>query len=641
VAAAGQRGRVLAGRYELRDRLGHGGAGTVWRGHDRALDRAVAVKLLHADLAEDPDAGTRFRTEATAAAKLTHPNAVLVYDLGRDGDDDYLVMELVEGVNLADVLRDGPLPAGLAAHVGAQVAAALGTAHQAGIVHRDVKPGNVLLTSDGIAKLADFGIARALGAVTARLTRTGMVLGTARYLAPEQLRDEPIDARADVYALGLVMYEALSGRAPFGEGNAVEVAARRLTTSLPPLGELADGAPSGLVEVIDWATRVDPRERPEDGAELASSLRRFAAHDAEYAVARRIAAVPQRNTTPVASDRIAPIDPGSGRATDPSAPATGHRSTPPPGPEEADPAGEAGATRALPTTGPQPRGRVPSVAEAEGTRALDTVGVRRRVAPSGGTGPAAGAVAARPTASGAGRGAGTLAPGGGGADGDRTDGAGRGRTGGGRTSSAPRRLVLGAVAAVAILLVAIGLSAGGDEEPQDRGDATAPTADGGQDADAGAEEDRQLELAGSRDHDPQGDEQERSGDVAAAIDGDRDTFWPTETYTSADFGGLGKEGVGIWVELAEPAELDRVEVELGADGGALELWASADGPPSSDQDPGDWGTRLGGGPVPADRLQFPSLAGSEVRTLLLWFTELPQAGNGFRAEVREVRVYAD
>jgi eukaryotic-like serine/threonine-protein kinase len=636
VAAAGQRGRVLAERYELRDRLGQGGAGTVWRGHDRALDRAVAVKLLHADLAEDPDAGTRFRTEATAAAKLTHPNAVLVYDLGRDGDDDYLVMELVEGVNLADVLRDGPLAAGLAAHVGAQVAAALGTAHQAGIVHRDVKPGNVLLTGDGIAKLADFGIARALGAVTARLTRTGMVLGTARYLAPEQLRDEPIDARADVYALGLVMYEALSGRAPFGEGNAVEVAARRLTTSLPPLGELADGAPAGLVEVIDWATRVDPRERPGDGAELASALRRFAAHDAESAVARRIAAVPQRNTTPVASDRIAPIDPGPGAAGG-SAPG-GHRPPPPPpGAGAADPAGEAGATRALPTTTAQPRGRVPSVAEAEGTRALDRAAVRST------TGAAAGAAAARPAASGAGAGAGagagTAAPGGGGTDRDRPDGDGREPTGGHRASSTPRRLVLGAVAAVAILLVAIGLSAGGDEEPQDGGPATAPTPDGGEDE--GGEEDQPIELAGSGDHDPQGDEQERSGDVGAAIDRDRDTFWPTETYTSADFGGLGKAGVGIWVELAGPTELDRVEVELGADGGALELWASADGPPSPDQDPGDWGTRLGGGPVPADRLQFPSLAGTEIRTLLLWFTELPEAGGGFRAEVREVRVYAD
>jgi eukaryotic-like serine/threonine-protein kinase len=636
VAAAGQRGRVLAERYELRDRVGQGGAGTVWRGHDRALDRAVAVKLLHADLAEDPDAGARFRTEATAAAKLTHPNAVLVYDLGRDGDDDYLVMELVEGVNLGDVLRDGPLPGGLAAHVGAQVASALGTAHQAGIVHRDVKPGNVLLTGDGVAKLADFGIARALGAVTARLTRTGMVLGTARYLAPEQLRDDPIDARADVYALGLVLHEALSGRPPFGEGNAVEVAARRLTTSLPPLTDLADGVPPGMIEVIEWATRVDPRERPGDGTELASALRRFAANDAAAALARRIAAVPQRNTTPVASDRVRPVRPGS---WDPS---SDGRDPVPPGRDPVSPGRDlrssdgpdGGATRALPTTDERDRGRVPAVAEAERTRAIDTGSSRAartsdtdraaasapRDASAGSPRPAA-VAASRPRA-------------------DADDGAPPGeRVDRGGTSTARRRLVLGAVAAVAVVLVAVGLNVGDDDAPADEGAASAPTADepAGDDGDSDAEP---VAFAGAGDHDPQGDLRERSDDVGSAIDGDRDTFWPTETYTSADFGGLGKEGVGMWVELEEPTELDRIELELGADGGAVELWASADGPPEADQDPADWGSRLGGGDVPGDRLQFPALGGREVRTLLLWFTELPGSGSSFRAEVREVRAFA-
>jgi eukaryotic-like serine/threonine-protein kinase len=624
VAAAGQRGRVLAERYELRDRLGQGGAGTVWRGHDRALDRPVAVKLLHADLAEDPDAGTRFRTEATAAAKLTHPNAVLVYDLGRDGDDDYLVMELVEGVNLGDVLRDGPLPAGLAAHVGAQVAAALGTAHGAGIVHRDVKPGNVLLTGDGIAKLADFGIARALGAVTARLTRTGMVLGTARYLAPEQLRDDPIDARADVYALGLVLHEALSGRPPFGEGNAVEVAARRLTTSLPALGDLTDGIPPGMVEVIEWATRVDPRERPTDGTELASALRRFAAHDAAAALTRRISAVPQRNTTPVASDRVRPIDPAA-------APAASSRPDP-----AASEGPEAGATRALPRTDGRDRRRVPAVADAERTRAIDT-GPSRAVrtadvgpAPTSVRRPAAASVppTARAAAAPAHAGPDT------GDDGGADDGGGSRR----RTSTTLRRLVLAGVAAVALLLVAVGLNVGDDDPSEDPGAASAPTAEEPSDDPDGDGE--PIALAGAGDHDPQGDQRERSDDVGSAIDGDGDTFWPTETYTSADFGGLGKEGVGIWVELEEPTELDRIEVELGADGGAVELWASPDGPPAADQDPADWGSRLGGGDVPGDRLQFPSLGGRAVRTLLLWFTELPGSGSSFRAEVREVRAFA-
>ncbi|MTV24215.1 serine/threonine protein kinase [Nitriliruptoraceae bacterium ZYF776] len=280
--------RVLADRYELHVRLGTGGAGTVWRGYDRALDRPVAVKLLHADLADDPAAATRFRTEATAAAKLTHPNAVLVYDLGRDGHDDYLVMELVEGASLADLLRDGPLPAGLAAATGAMVAGALGVAHTAGIVHRDVKPANVLVTHGGAAKLADFGIARALGEVTSRLTRTGTVLGTARYLAPEQLRDDPIDARADVYALGLALHETLTGRPPFGEGGPIEVASRRLTTTLPLASELVDDVPDGLGEVIAWATRLDPRERPEDGAAFAAALRPYSSYDAATALSARV-----------------------------------------------------------------------------------------------------------------------------------------------------------------------------------------------------------------------------------------------------------------------------------------------------------------------------------------------------------------
>lgn len=546
---AGQRGRLLADRYELRDRLGQGGAGTVWRGHDRALDRAVAVKLLHADLAEDPDAVTRFRTEATAAAKLTHPNAVLVYDLGRDEDDDYLVMELVDGVNLADILRDGPLLAGLAAAIGRQVASALGTAHAAGVVHRDVKPGNVLVTTGGDAKLADFGIARALGASTARLTRTGTVLGTARYLAPEQLRDEPIDARADVYALGLVLHEVLTGRAPFGEGSAVEVAARRLTTTLPSVTELADGVPPALDDVIQWATRVDPQDRPADGAELARALRPFVPHDASAAVAARVTRVPQRNTTPVTSDRIAPVAP------------------------DATEAGTVGAGSVADHAGP---------ARIDHTDGLDAAAV---VTASGGR-------------------------------------------------STARRWAMSVVAAAAVLLVAIGVN---DIDTSDTGDDDDPAVPTANDGDAAGEP---VALAGSGAHDPGGDQGERSDDAPLAVDGDPGTFWPTETYNSADLGGFDKGGVGLWVELVERTTLDRVEVELSNEGGTLELWASSDGPPDAEQDPDGWGIRLGGGEVPATTLEFPGLPDGEVRTVLLWFTDLPEGGNAFRAEVREVRVFA-
>ncbi|MEX1163344.1 MAG: protein kinase [Nitriliruptor sp.] len=599
MATRSQRGRILADRYELRDRLGTGGAGTVWRGHDRALDRPVAVKLLHAELADDPDAGTRFRIEATAAAKLTHPNAVLVYDLGRDGDDDYLVMELVEGVNLADVLRDGPLDPDQAAAVGKQVAGALGTAHQAGIVHRDVKPANILLTAEGVAKLADFGIARALGAATSRLTRTGMVLGTARYLAPEQLRDDPIDARADVYALGLVLHEVLTGRAPFGEGNAVEVAARRLTTSLPPIDELVPDLPPGLDEVIDWATRIDPRERPEDGAELARALAPFAAPH-NRGLAARIAQVPARNTTPVASDRIAPIDAAGPAPAAPDRPLDpGADAAPAQQPLATDtaPDEDIGSTRAIDASDGS-LGRVPSVAASPPEARTDEQ-VRAHDATS------------------------TLA-----AQGSPADPVSAPPTG----PSTARRWVLAAVAGVAVLLIAIGLNTALTDRPAPDGDAE-PTAGAG-------DPDREpLAIVSGGDHDPEGDRSERGGDVDFAFDGDPETYWPTETYNSADFGGFDKAGVGIWLELETPTALERVEVELSNEGGSVELWASPEGPPADDQIPDGWGTRLGGGPVPAAQLQFPNLPDTEVRTVLVWFTDLPEGGRRFRAEVREVRVF--
>ncbi|MEX1178554.1 MAG: protein kinase [Nitriliruptor sp.] len=620
MAGSSQRGRVLAERYELRDRLGTGGAGTVWRGHDRALDRSVAVKLLHADLADDPDAGARFRTEATAAAKLTHPNAVLVYDLGRDEGDDYLVMELVEGVNLADILTDGPLPAAVAATIGRQVASALGTAHEAGIVHRDVKPGNVLLTNDGDAKLADFGIARAFGAATARLTRTGMVLGTARYLAPEQLRDDPVDGRADVYALGLVLHEILTGQAPFGEGNPVEVAARRLNTPLPPIDSLVADVPPGLDEIIEWATRLEPRQRPADGAELARALGPFATAGAPAALAARIAAVPSRNTTPVASDRIDPVGPAPldlDAPLDPHADATPEaqprpsRSTSTDGDATGDetPGGEVGATRAITTSGGT-LGSVPSVGQSppeapsgEHARARD---ITSEIPTDHGAAPAEAA--------------------------DDAETAGRRSSGGGPPGA--RRWVLAAGALAAIAAVAIGFDRTAPSDPSGD-DATASPTPGG-----GADSDQPLAIAAAGDHDPDGDQSERNGDVPLAHDGDSETYWPTETYNSADFGGFDKAGVGVWFELEEPTALDRVEVELSDAGGSIELWASADGPPSPETGPDDWGTRLGDGEVPATQLQFPNLPEAEVRTVLVWFTDLPDAGSGFRGEIREVRILA-
>jgi serine/threonine-protein kinase len=282
---------TLDGRYELVERLGSGGAGEVWRAHDHSLKRAVAVKLLARELADDPETTARFRSEATSAAKLSHPHAVTLYDVGRDGRD-YLVMELVDGGTLTDLGADGPLPAEVVAAVGWQVARALGAAHSRGLVHRDVTPGNVLLARDGTAKLSDFGIARSMQAAASRLTSPGQVVGTARYLAPEQLRDEAVDARVDVYALGLVLFELATGHAPFGDGSPTEVAMRRLAEPLARPRELRGDVPAALDEALARATAAEPSARYAHGGELAAALEPLADPHAATVIAQRLATEP-------------------------------------------------------------------------------------------------------------------------------------------------------------------------------------------------------------------------------------------------------------------------------------------------------------------------------------------------------------
>jgi eukaryotic-like serine/threonine-protein kinase len=300
--------RVLADRYALLERMGSGGAGVVWRAHDQLLDRTVAVKVLHRDLASDPGTTERFRAEAAAAAKLTHPHAVIVYDIGETDDGDFLVMELVEGATLGDLLEEGSLLPGVAAAVGNQVGRALGAAHARGLVHRDVKPANILVTTEGVAKVADFGIARALGEATSRLTAAGHVMGTARYLAPEQLRDEQIDARADVYALGLVLHQAVTGRLPFGDGTAVEVASRRLVGDLPAPSEVQPDIPAALDEAICRAIQLDPEGRFADGAEFAAALAPVAAPYAARDLASRARRSARAAGLPVSSEGTTPVD---------------------------------------------------------------------------------------------------------------------------------------------------------------------------------------------------------------------------------------------------------------------------------------------------------------------------------------------
>ena len=250
---------AVAGRYVLRTTLGRGGMAEVFAAHDLVLDRAVAVKLIGAHLAQDSRVAARFRREARTAASLAHPNVVAVHDAGTHEDTPYLVMELLEGGTLADLLaQEGRLAAGRMRTILADVAAGLAAAHARGLVHRDVKPSNLLFTRDGLAKIGDFGIA---GMAEATRSDGSALHGSVPYLAPEQARGAGTDARADVYALGCVVFEALTGTPPFvGETPAATVA-MHLHRDPPSPGDVADGIPTEVADAVKRALAKDPAER--------------------------------------------------------------------------------------------------------------------------------------------------------------------------------------------------------------------------------------------------------------------------------------------------------------------------------------------------------------------------------------------
>jgi len=260
---------LIIDRYRLVERLAVGGSAEVWRAHDEQLDRAVAVKRLHPHLLPDAVSRQRLAAEARAAAGLSHPGIVGIYDVDTTGDWPALVMELVDGESLAGRLgRDGPLPEREAAAIAADIADGLYHAHKRGIVHRDVKPGNVLLDREGRARLADFGIARSLAESAERLTQTGSVMGTLRYMAPEQLTGGEIGPRTDLYGLGAVLHEALTGEPPFAAGSPVGlVEAQRAG---PPTVPAIDPALAALVRAC---LAYDPADRPIHAGAMADALR--------------------------------------------------------------------------------------------------------------------------------------------------------------------------------------------------------------------------------------------------------------------------------------------------------------------------------------------------------------------------------
>ncbi|MEI8332993.1 MAG: Stk1 family PASTA domain-containing Ser/Thr kinase [Chloroflexota bacterium] len=269
-------GTVLNGRYELLEPIGDGGMATIWRAGDRRLGRDVAVKLMRPEYGRDPDFVVRFRQEAQSAASLAHPNVVGVFDAGESQEGPYIVMELVAGEDLASLLRrNGSLPPRQAARIAAEVADALEAAHASGLVHRDVKPGNILISMDGRVRVTDFGIARALA--EAQLTLPGTTLGSVHYFSPEQAQGAQATPASDIYSLGIVLYEMLTGRRPWEGDSAAAVAVARVRTDAPPPSEIRPGIPVAL-EVIDLrALDRDPAARYESAAAMAAALRGFLA----------------------------------------------------------------------------------------------------------------------------------------------------------------------------------------------------------------------------------------------------------------------------------------------------------------------------------------------------------------------------
>jgi serine/threonine-protein kinase len=265
-------GQVLADRYEVEELVGTGGMSSVYRAHDKLLDRKVALKVMHLQFGEDPEYVERFRREARSVASLSHPNVVTVIDRGEHEGRQFIVFEYIEGENLKQLIqRRGPAPVVTSLELARQIAQALSFAHQQGLVHRDVKPQNVLLNGNGTAKVTDFGIARSLD-VQHGVTQTGTVLGTSDYIAPEQAQGQTVDEQTDVYSLGVVMYELLTGEVPFPGESFVAVAMRHINEPPPPLRDKRPDVPPRVEAMVQRAMAKSPRDRFASMAELCAEI---------------------------------------------------------------------------------------------------------------------------------------------------------------------------------------------------------------------------------------------------------------------------------------------------------------------------------------------------------------------------------
>ena len=263
--------RVLSGRYELLEKIGDGGMAVVYKGRDKLLNRFIAVKILRPEFTKDATFVENFKRESQAAAGLSHPNIVGVYDVGREGNINYIVMELIDGQTLNKIIEEeAPMDYKKVIDISKQVASALRVAHKNKIIHRDVKPHNIMITSDGVVKLADFGIARAVNDTT--LSTGSKIVGSVHYFSPEQARGNYVDERSDIYSLGIVMYEMLTGKVPFDGENPVTVALKHINEEIVPPRELEPGIPPALERCVMKATNKYQTKRYASADELIQEL---------------------------------------------------------------------------------------------------------------------------------------------------------------------------------------------------------------------------------------------------------------------------------------------------------------------------------------------------------------------------------
>jgi eukaryotic-like serine/threonine-protein kinase len=318
---------LIAGRYELGARLGVGGMSTVRLARDRRLERSVAVKLLAEHLADDNQFVSRFRREALAAARLVHPNIVQVFDFGLDADSGrhYIVMEYVEGRSGAELLREeGHLPVPDTLAILGHACRGLEFAHRNGVVHRDIKPGNLLRSKEGTTKVADFGIAKNL-ADESSITQVGSVLGTASYLAPEQASGDEAGPPADLYGLGVVAYQLLSGQLPYEANSLTELAMKQQREAPPLLDEIVDGVTPQLALAVDRALALDPRDRFEDAETMRKALNDGARGYGDSPTSTtRVAGAPATSAT-----RVATIEPATTRQPRSEPPVVARQPSPP------------------------------------------------------------------------------------------------------------------------------------------------------------------------------------------------------------------------------------------------------------------------------------------------------------------------